>query len=126
MPQKHKYGLKPLPYTQTESLGSRISRLRKQNGLTQAQLADKIGIDKTLVSSYERDKLHINDEVIIRIALALKVSTDVLLGVKKQKEQAPLASLRFLKRLIIIETFPEAHKKRILRNLDDAIEAYKK
>jgi hypothetical protein len=40
-----------------------------------------------------------------------------------QNEKTEDISLRFLKRLAIIETFPEAQKKRILRNLDDNIEA---
>jgi transcriptional regulator with XRE-family HTH domain len=122
MPQKPKFQLHPLPVTQT--FGARIAALRKKRGLTQIELAKLIGIDNVLVSHYERNRLHMNEEMITRFALALKVSTDEPLGLKKTKSTTPEISLRFVKRLLVIETFPEAQKKRILRNLDDAIKAY--
>jgi len=87
-------------------------------------LADKIGVSRDLLSNYEQGRTHLTDETIIRLAMALKVSADELLGIKSNKEpESEKTSLRFLRRLAIIETFPEAKKKRILRNLDDAIEA---
>lgn len=82
-----------------------------------------IGIDQNLVSDYERGMIRLYDEMVSRFALALKTSADMLLGLDTQSSSASDISLRFSKRLSVIETFPEAQKKRILRNLDDAIEA---
>lgn len=119
MPQKPGFTLQPLPVA--ESVGSRIGYFRKKRGLTQAGLARLIGITNVLVSHYERNRLRINNDMLARFALALKVSADDLLGLKKSKTPAPEISLRFLKRLLIIETLPENQKKSIIRSLDDAI-----
>ena len=64
--------------------------------------------------------------MVARFATALRVSSDEILGLSKEDELSSTLSLRFVKRLSVIETFPEAQKKRILRNLDDAIAASKK
>jgi transcriptional regulator with XRE-family HTH domain len=125
MPQKPKFVLKPLP--SSESIGSRIALFRKRRGMTQLELAVLIGIDNVLVSHYERNRLHLHDDMLARFAIALNVSADDLLGIKKRaKSSQPDIGLRFMKRLLVIETFPETQKKRILRNLDDAIKAFSK
>ena len=41
-----------------ESIGRRLARIRKERGLTQIELAEKIGIIQSLVSSYENDVLN--------------------------------------------------------------------
>ena len=45
----------PLKLVSPESLGQRLARFRKEHGLTQVQLADKVGIIQSLVADYERD-----------------------------------------------------------------------
>ena len=109
-----------------ESIGQRLARFRKLRGFTQRQLADQIGIVQNLVSDYENGKLRLYDEMVARFAAALKVSADDILGLAKEDADSAQISLRFLKRLAVIETFPEAQKKRILRNLDDAIDSQAK
>lgn len=123
MPQKAKYELKPLPYSTAETMGNRIARFRKHRCMTQSNLADKIGIDKSLVSDYERDKIRMYDDLIVRFALALGISTDVLLGVKETEIEQPALSLRLVKRLTMIDKLPEGKKKHIIRTLDDIIKA---
>jgi len=109
---------------ETVPISARLTALRKLRGLTQIELAEKIGISRDLLSNYEQGRTHLTDDVIIKLAKALRISTDELLGlVDGQNSEAEKVSLRFLKRLTVIEKFPEAKKKRILRNLDDAIEA---
>lgn len=106
----------------SDELGQRIAHFRKARGITQKDLADNLGIDRTLITNYETGRVRIASETLAHIAIVLGVSADVLLGINQ--ETAPEAiSRRFAKRITIIETFPEVQKKRILRNLDDAIEA---
>jgi transcriptional regulator with XRE-family HTH domain len=122
MPRVPKAALPPLENSD-ETIGQRIARYRKLRGMTQRQLADRIGIVQNLVSDYENGKLRLYDEMVARFATALKITSDDILGLKAETEETAGVSLRFLKRLAIIEGFPEAQKKRILRNLDDAIES---
>ena len=121
--QKPKYELKPLPITITESLGARIARIRKERGMTQGELAEIIGIEQALVSDYERERIRMYDDLLIRFALALKVTSDELLGIKDYKPDFPALSLRLMKRLAVIEKLPETKKKHIIRTLDDSIKA---
>jgi len=72
-----------------ESLGHRIGLIRKKKGLTQQELADKIGISRSLLSNYEIDRNRLYDEMLIRLAIALDVSLDYLVGFKDDPEPLP-------------------------------------
>ncbi len=101
-----------------ETLGQRIRRLRNERGYTQAELASKIGIIRELVSDYEREKIRPHYEMVIRIALALDISTDELLGVKPTKKNGNKPSLKIQRRMKKIEDLPPAQQKVVLKNID--------
>jgi transcriptional regulator with XRE-family HTH domain len=56
-----------------------LARHRKERGFTQKELAAKTGLIQALISDYERGKLRLNSEMILRFATALEISTDELL-----------------------------------------------
>ena len=58
------------PYQQ---VGKRIRSIRKQEGFTQAQLAEKVGLSDNYVGLIERGEGHPTLEVLGQIADALKV-----------------------------------------------------
>jgi len=117
MPRKLKNELPPLKLGE-ETIGQRITHIRKQQGITQQQLADKIGITQTLISDYETGRVRLFDEMVIRIALALNVSTDTLLGLKKEKKQDQKHSLRIFKRINRIEKLSPAKQKSLFQIID--------
>ena len=41
-----------------DTLGGRIARLRKEKGMTQLELADRMGVTDKAVSKWERDVSH--------------------------------------------------------------------
>jgi transcriptional regulator with XRE-family HTH domain len=92
MPHKSKLNLKPI-LIGDESIGKRIAKLRKSKGLTQQQLALKMGILNYLISDYETERRRLYDEMLIRFAIALEVSLDYLVGlsddpkIKKRKTE---------------------------------------
>ncbi len=57
-----------------EALGKRIKFLRNQLGISQEELADKAGIDRTYITSVECGKRNISIVNIEKIASALDVS----------------------------------------------------
>ena len=65
--------------------GNRLKELRIQSGLTQKQLADQIGVTKSVISYYELQERTPSPEVLIKLASVFHVSTDFLLGVEKGK-----------------------------------------
>jgi transcriptional regulator with XRE-family HTH domain len=91
--------------------------------MTQAALAEAIGIEKSLVSDYERGKIRVYDELLIRFAIALDVSADLLLGIDGKGPGVPPVSLRLSKRLLKIERLPLAQQKALLKNIDMYLKA---
>jgi transcriptional regulator with XRE-family HTH domain len=105
------------PLDQDESFGARLKRLRKEKGITQIQLAERIGSKGVVISDYERCKNRLNDAMIVRIAQALEITTDELLGVEDPEQPTQSLYRRFKK----IETLPVASQKVILDTLDTLI-----
>lgn len=56
--------------------GSRVKRLRKDNKITQSQLAEHLGINPTTLVNYENGIRKIPLDVAIQIAAFFKVSID--------------------------------------------------
>lgn len=67
---------------ETESMGKRITALRKEKGLTQEQLAEKLGVSAQAVSKWENDVSCPDISILKELAAVLGVSTDELLGAK--------------------------------------------
>lgn len=114
--------LKPAPIpTGDESLGQRLARLRKERGFTQKELAAKTGLIQALISDYERGKLRLNAEMVLRFATALEITTDELLqpgGPKPVRKP----SRRVLRRLEQIEELPSPQQMVLLKTIDTFLE----
>jgi transcriptional regulator with XRE-family HTH domain len=63
-----------------EYFGDRLKALRKEKGLTQQQLADKIELVKGSISAYEQNSKYPSLNVLIKLCTFFHVSADYLLG----------------------------------------------
>ena len=63
----------------------RLQLLRRDKHLTQAQVAKRIGVTASMVSSYETDIRLPSYEVMLRIADVFGVSVDYLLGREEKR-----------------------------------------
>jgi transcriptional regulator with XRE-family HTH domain len=61
-------------------VGERIREFRKQAGLNQDQLAELSSLNRVTVAKYESGKVEPGAKALSRIADALEVSVDILLG----------------------------------------------
>jgi transcriptional regulator with XRE-family HTH domain len=123
MPKLRAPTKRPLSAT-TTPLGMRIASFRKKRGFTQTQLAETVGISRNVIADYENDRIRIYDEMIARLAIALKVTTDELLGLKNQSlGEDDQLSLRFVKRVRAIQKLPESEQKAIIKILDLALKS---
>ncbi|MFR4285576.1 MAG: helix-turn-helix domain-containing protein [Enterococcus italicus] len=68
--------------------GHRLMDLRKQKKLTQAEMADILGVARTTYSSYEQGRRTPDVDIQNKIADYFKVSLDYLHGREKPKEDA--------------------------------------
>ncbi|WP_445429720.1 helix-turn-helix domain-containing protein [Bacillus atrophaeus] len=60
-------------------LGKRIAALRKEKGLSQYELADRLGFSRGKLANYEQGTREPDYETLIKIADYFEVSTDYLL-----------------------------------------------
>ena len=61
-------------------LNERIKQLRTDRGLSQVELAQKLGVSKQSVSNWENDNIQPSIEMLLKISHVFSVSTDFLLG----------------------------------------------
>lgn len=67
------------------NFGNRLRELRSGKKLTQKQLADRLGLTKSVISAYETSMRYPSYDVLIHIASIFKVSTDYLLGMEQNR-----------------------------------------
>jgi transcriptional regulator with XRE-family HTH domain len=67
--------------------GERIVAAREQAGLSQSELADKLGISQRALSGWERDNVALRADQIIAVAEALGVTADYLFGFKAKAQR---------------------------------------
>lgn len=70
-----------------ETFGQRFQRLRKEAGLTQEEVAEKVGITPQGVSKWENDLSSPDINILVKLAEILGVSVEELLGEDKEKIQ---------------------------------------
>jgi transcriptional regulator with XRE-family HTH domain len=138
LPRKHgdtslARGGKPLPRTgqyiapvDEKTIGHRIRDLRKRRGLTQVEIAEKLGIQQALLSAYELGQVRIHGALVAAFADIFKVSADEILGLKPQKQNGPFSDRRFLRRLERIEKLPKRAKQTLLSTIDTYISGLEK
>lgn len=63
--------------------GEKLRQLRKSKKLTQQQLASLIGVKNSVISFYEVGDRVPSPEIIKKLAVALHVSSDYLLGIER-------------------------------------------
>lgn len=83
-------------------IGERLSELRKDMGLTQKQLAEKLGVSENSISLYERNLTTLDDDLKILIAKLFNISLDYLIGAIEQ----PLPLNRTTTKFIYAENIP--------------------
>lgn len=100
----------------------RLKTLRKKKGLSQQDLADKIGVHFTQVSRYERGDFKPNTDAMNKIAKALDTTVDFLMnGTASEVAQNAGLDKEIISRFKIIQDFDNAHKKTALFLLDALI-----
>jgi len=117
MPRKSRLKLPALKLG-SETFGQRLARIRQERGLTQVELAKKVGIIQVLISDYEHDKLRMHAEMVVRFSMALGVSTDELLGVERDRGKGERLSRRVAQRMHKIEQLPEGDQRALLKTID--------
>lgn len=109
-----------------EELGERLARLRRDKGLTQVELAEKIGIIQPVLSDYERGRLRPYAEMVARFAVALEVSADELLGLRsprRDRSRDDPETRRLWKSFQLVAGLPEKDRRAVIRLVNSLVSA---
>lgn len=110
-----------IPLPDDKSFGMRLQEIRKRRGLSQVEVAQKLGIHQSLISQYERGYLRLHGALLVRLAQVLKTTPDAILAVKQFAPDGDGHTLdrRFVRRLQRLDKL-SAHQKKILLGTIDA------
>jgi len=92
-------------------LSERIKDLRVQKGLTQVQVAQRLGITKNAVNAWESSASSPSLKYIVRLAKILGISTDYLLGMN-ERLTVDISDLSVRERKIIIDLAAALREKK--------------
>lgn len=115
----------PRKSTKPETLGAHVTRLRKERGMTQMELAERLGVSQPVVSDYERGTLRLHGQLIVKLTEILGVPAEELLGLEKPKTQATVRNRRLLRRVQEIERLPRRDQQALLRTIDRFLEGFR-
>lgn len=78
--------------------GERLHVLREQAGLSQQQLAERLGLTQRAYAYWERNPVALRPEQVVQLAQALGVTTEELLGEQngKSRGKGPAGKMRQL------------------------------
>ena len=91
----------------------RLVSIRKARGITQRELAKLAGITHRIVAGYETVIKNPTPDAVVRIAKALRVSTDELMGHKAVKISDEV-NRRIVKKAKILAELPPRYQKEAL------------
>jgi transcriptional regulator with XRE-family HTH domain len=101
-----------------ETIARRLQRLRREKGVTQAELAELLGVSQPIVSDYERGELRLHGELIVKLAEILNCSADELLGLQARQTATGGGNRRLLRRLQQLDLLPKRDQEALLRTID--------
>ena len=108
---------------EAETLGQRLARLRRERGLTQVELAARIGVVQPVLSDYERGALRLHGQLIVNLTEILGVSAEELLGLSKPAQNGAIKNRRLLRRFQEIEKLPKRDQQALFRTIDAFIKS---
>ena len=82
--------------TDSNDFGKRLADLRKKAGFTQIELGEIVSVSNRVISYYERETEYPPSHILVKLAFALHVSTDELLGINPTKEDGRTFDAKFL------------------------------
>jgi transcriptional regulator with XRE-family HTH domain len=101
-------------------LGNRIAHARNSAGLSQNELAEKIGISRSLIAQWERSAIALKAEQLLTLSAALHISIDELLG-KKPTKRGNGPTGRAQKLFEDVSLLPRRKQERILAMVEDML-----
>lgn len=101
-------------------IGSRVTELRKKAAMSREELAKAVGTSGAIIGRYERNDITPSVEVAAKIADALAVSLDYLVGASDE-----LLDKGLLSKVLQIQRLPKEPQSHVLALMDAFLRDFK-
>jgi len=106
------------------ALGAHVTRLRKERGMTQAELARALGVSQQAVFAYEIGDRRISVLVLARMAKVFSISIEMLMAASQpthgSKRRLSPRAIRHAERLMALTKTQQRFVVRIIDVLEDS------
>lgn len=103
-----------------KELGNRVASLRKEQGLTQAQLGELLGIAQQMIASYEIGRRRVPVSMLPQLAHALAIPVDTLLGLSSgAAKRGPTPQMQ--RQIERLSRLPKAKQKMVMEMLEGVL-----
>lgn len=111
-----------------QTIGDRLAKVRREKGVTQVQMAQKLKTSQSMYSRYESGELRLHADTVVSIAKILGVTPNDVLGITDGGNVAaePIEHSipkRFLRKLKDVEQLTTTDQDHLLRTIDALIKA---
>ena len=106
----------------TRAVKYRIARLRKEHGITQTQLAERLGVSQQTIQAYESGKRRIQVAALPELARLLSTTLEELFGQQQEttvRKRGPAP--KWQQQLEAIDQLPKSQQKFVAQMLDALI-----
>jgi transcriptional regulator with XRE-family HTH domain len=113
---------RPAKTNRTE-FGERLVTARQEAGLSQAQVAEKLGITQQSYAGWERRETALKPEHLVQLAVTLNVTVDYLLGKESTRKRGggPVGKARRM--FEEVSKLPRDRQQHVLRVVADLLKA---
>lgn len=109
------------PRTLAKQIGEHLARTRKDLGVTQVELADRVNLSQQLIAEYEAGRKNIPLWRLVNLAEALGIEIEALLSEQDAKPLKRGPTPKLQKQLEKISALPKEQQKSIMQVLDMAL-----
>lgn len=106
-----------------KELGARIASARKEKGMTQQQLADRLGVSQQTLAHYEVGRVGVAAAMLPKLAKLLDLSFDELLvgqpTIRVPGKRGPASHLE--QQIARVSQLPKAQQKFVMQMLDTVL-----
>jgi transcriptional regulator with XRE-family HTH domain len=104
-----------------QQLGARIAALRKEQSMTQVQLAEILGLTQQMIASYEVGRRRVPVSLLPQIAETLTVSLEELIGKKDVQPAKRGPAPKLQQQIERIQRLPRAKQRFVIEMLDTVL-----
>lgn len=104
-----------------KQLGVRIAALRKDQGMTQAQLAELLGLTQQMIASYEVGRRRVPVSLLPQIASTLAVSLEDLIGKRDAQPTKRGPAPKLQQQIERIQRLPRSKQRFVIEMLDTVL-----